>query len=194
MTAFFSKPVRTLNDLFTEPIHKTIGSFNYFGSSYGLEPFKLVTFKNSILISRFKMANATKHPLHENYFLSVLLVKTSISLEEVNDFVIDLAASKKLSHSALTIYKNVLQAGNKNGCNSGKDWAIKQARLGQRLLLSIAKEAGIETEIIENFDRNVFNDILELDENKWEIYAAFKLSTHIKNTPSALMNSTYSLN
>jgi nitroreductase/dihydropteridine reductase len=194
MTTFSSKPIITLSDLFNEPVNKTIGSFNYLASSYGLEPFKMVTFKNPVLISRFKLPGSPVRPLHENYFLSVLLVKTSISLEEVNDFVIDLASTKQLSHSVLTIYKNVLQTNTISGCHTGKDWAVKQTRLGLRLLMSIAGEAGIEATRIENYDRNAFSSVLGLDANKWTIFSALVLQAKIKITPDSLMDSIYGLN
>jgi hypothetical protein len=159
-----------------------------------LEPFKLVTFRNPILISRFKFPGSRTRLLNENYFLSVLLVKTSISLEEVNDFIVDLATTKQLSHSVLSIYKNVLETNTKSGCHTGKEWAVKQARLGLRLLMSIAEEAGVEATGIEKYDRNAFGNVLGLDENKWTIFSVLVLQTKIKITPCSMMTSTYGLN
>jgi hypothetical protein len=194
MSILSSKPFVTLNDLIDEPVSTTLGSFNYLASSYGLEPFKLVTFKNSVLISRFKIADVPNRSQYGNYFLSILLVKTSISLEDVNDFVIDLASSKKLSHAALNIYKNVLLTDAKDGSNTGKEWAFKQARLGMRLLLSLGQDADIEITVIDNFDREIFSNILDLDENKWTIFSAFMLRAKIKRIPKTLLNSSFGLN
>ncbi len=189
-----SGPMLTLSDLYNEPVNRTIGCFNYYASSYGLEPFKLVTFNSSVLISRFKLSRIQLPPNNNHNFLSVLLVKTSIGLDEVNDFVIDLASTRRLSHTALTIYKNVLQDGAKNGCASGKDWAVNQARLGLRLLLSMAKETGIDIRTIENYDRNDFNEVLGLAENKWTVFSVHVLRANIRITPDSLLHSTFCLN
>jgi nitroreductase / dihydropteridine reductase len=187
-------PIVTLCDLYNEPVNRTIGCFNYYASSYGLEPFKLVTFNNSIMISRFKLAGIPLSPGKDHHFLSVLLVKTSIGLDEVNEFVIDLASSRRLSHAVLNIYKNVLQDSNKSECTSGKDWAFNQARLSLRLLLSMAKETGIDIRTIEKFDRNLFNEVLGLTENKWSVFSVFLLRANIRITPDSLMHSTFCLN
>jgi nitroreductase / dihydropteridine reductase len=194
MSIIPSDPIIRLTDLFDEPISRTIGSFNYFASSYGLEPFKLITVKNSVLLNRFKLKDIIATSLHENIYLSILLVKTSISLEDVNDFVLDLATSKRLSHSALNIYKNVLLADSKNRCNTGKEWAFNQTRLAMRLLLSLAGDAGIEATTFENYDRNIFNNVLDLDENKWTIFSVFILRAKIKSTPRVLLDSSFGLN
>ncbi len=184
----------TLNDGYNESVNRTIGCLPYSASSYGLEPFKLVTFNSSILISRFKLAGIHLPPNENHCFLSILLVKTSIGLDEVNDFVIDLASTRRLSHAALNIYKNVLQDGAGNGCSSGKEWAINQARLGLRILLSMAKETGIDIRTIENYDRNDFNEVLGLAENKWMVFSVHILRAKIRVTPDPLLHSTFCLN
>lgn len=194
MSIISSGPFKSLGDLFDEPVSTTIGSFNYFASSYGLEPFKLITVKNSVLLSRFKITDTVASSLHENFYLSILLVKNSISLEDVNDFVLDLAISKRLSHSSLNIYKNVLLADSKKGCNTGKEWAFNQTRLALRLLLSLAEDAGIEATKFENYDKNIFNDVLELDKNKWAIFSVLILKAKIKSIPQELLNSIFGLN
>jgi nitroreductase / dihydropteridine reductase len=189
-----SVPIVRLADLYNEPVSKIIGSFNYFASSYGLEPFKLATFKNSILMHRFRLQDAIKPAMKENYFLSVLLVNKSIDMEDVNGFLENQGLKKSLPDLNQDKLKNLLRAVHSDGSLTGKEWAFKQAGLGLRLLLSLAGEAGIEARTLAGYDPDVFNEVLGLDKTNWEIFSVLAIKPRILKTPAFLLGSSYGLN
>lgn len=194
MRTDYSSPIVTLNDLNNERINKTIGSFNYFLSAYGLEPFKLISIKNSILISRFGLEENIFPMMNEHYFLSIMLVNTSIETEEINAFIENRTSIKRSPDQTLDKIKTLLRTGENSGCESGKNWAKDQARLGLRLLLSLARDAGIEVRSITEYDKDHFNDILGINSMDWKIFSVLDIRMQIQKTPDSLLKSTYGLN
>ncbi len=194
MTPLFSPPIVALGELFNEPVNRTLGCFRDFSSSYSLEPFKLVTFKHPVIISRFQLRDIPDPMISENYFLSILLVKTTIGVDEVNEFVFNLASAGNLSHSARIIYENIIRGYAWGGSDSGRSWAFRQARFGMEILLAMAREAGIDVSPVYHFNKNIVSDVLGIEQGKWKLFSLMVLQSAIRKTPNALLSSTYGLN
>lgn len=133
-------------------------------SSYGLQPYRFVIVTDPALKERLKPHAFNQSQVTDCSHLVVFAAKTSLSGDEVDDFIALTAATRGMDAANLKGYRDVIVGDLVDGPRSGMVgyWARMQAYIALGNLMTAAAMLGVDVCPMEGFDPDGFNEVLDL--------------------------------
>ncbi|MDO6491645.1 MULTISPECIES: NAD(P)H-dependent oxidoreductase [unclassified Cellulophaga] len=134
-------------------------------SSYGLQLYKVIIIEKAELKKRLKIASWNQDQVTDASHLIVFCNYTSVSDQNINDFIKRTAETQGIDATSLNNYGDFIKEKLKEMTVSEVfNWTFRQTYLGLGILLSACAELKIDSCPMEGFESKKYNDILELSE------------------------------
>lgn len=134
-------------------------------SSYGLQLYKVIIIEKAELKKRLKIASWNQDQVTDASHLVVFCNYTSVSDQNINDFIKRTAETQGIDATSLNSYGDFIKEKLKEMTVSEVfNWTFRQTYLGLGSLLSACAELKIDSCPMEGFESEKYNDILELSE------------------------------
>lgn len=133
-------------------------------SAYGLQPYRVFIIENPALREKLLPAAYGQRQVVDASHLFVFASQTTITPDDINGFVKNIANTRHLTVETLGGFSDYL----KNALvpmeeDAKKIWTAKQTYIALGNLLSAAAQLKIDAGAMEGFDPKQFNEILGLD-------------------------------
>ena len=134
-------------------------------SSFGLQPYTVLVISDKAVKEKLTPASWNQTQILDSSHLIVFATWTSVSTEQVDTFIADIAKKRSLPLEALNDYKAYL-----SGSITGKSdeemalWNAKQAYIALGIGLAAAAEQQVDATPMEGFVPAQYNEILGLTE------------------------------
>ncbi|AWG22158.1 NAD(P)H-dependent oxidoreductase [Flavobacterium faecale] len=133
-------------------------------SSYGLQPYKVFIIENPEIRAKIQPVAWGQSQIVEASHLLVFANVTSLSDEDIDGYVENIAATRDLPLDAVTGYGNLMKANLLGLPADAKNiWSAKQVYLAMGNLLNAAAEKQIDVTPMEGFLPEKVNEILGFD-------------------------------
>lgn len=157
-------------------------------SSFGLQPYRLINVEDAALRERIQQAAMGQPQIVDGSHLIVFAVDKQLDGADVESFIDNAAAARKLPRESLAAREaQIVAAVNKLDTKERLAWAQKQAYLALGVLLSAAAAAGIDACPMEGFDVAAVDEILGLEQLRLTATVFAVLGHRAEDDPMAAM-------
>jgi len=134
-------------------------------SSYGLQPYKVLVIENEDIRKKLLPASWNQPQIVEASQLILFTAWSKITVQQIEDFISDIAKKRSLPLESLNEYKNYILGTATNLTEEAqRTWAAKQAYIALGTGLAAAAEIKVDATPMEGFDHNQYDEILGLKE------------------------------
>ncbi len=134
-------------------------------SSFGLQPYKILVIEDEATKAKLLPASWNQSQITDSSHVIVFASWTSITQEQVDTFIADIAAKRSLPLEALNDYKAYLSGSALNRTAEEQTaWNAKQAYIAFGIGLAAAAEVQVDATPMEGFIPAQYNEILGLTE------------------------------
>jgi hypothetical protein len=145
-----------------------------FARSYGLQPLKILEIIDADVTARLLSGQSTPKKSGDKLHLVVLAIRPVITSEHIDDFISDIRASKKIIGHSLNNYRRHIE--NLINRKEGTLWSSRQAYQALDILSASAKDAGVDIRLVEDFNTELFDEVLGLKKEGFTAHIAVALS------------------
>lgn len=134
-------------------------------SSYGLQPYHIFVVTNSEIREKLKPVSWGQSQITDASHLIILASKTTFNNELINEYLSNIADTRKLPVDSLKGYGDFMKSKLIPLSDAVKEtWASKQTYIALGNLLSAAAVIEVDTCPIEGFEPTAYDEILGLSE------------------------------
>lgn len=145
-------------------------------SSYGLQPYKFLLIENQAIRQKLRISAHGQSPVTDASHLILFCVNTDLGAELVESHVRNTAAKRALDPDVLEPYEQHLKISlNKMTAEEQVNWASRQAYIALGHLVQTAAQLKIDAIPLEGFEKQEFDEILQLKEKNLHALVACAL-------------------
>jgi nitroreductase len=134
-------------------------------SSYGLQPYHIFVIENPEIRKQLQPVSWNQSQITEASHLLVFANKETFGEELIDDYLKNVIATRGLEEDSIKGYSNFMKANLMNLSDDQKDsWTARQVYLALGNLMTVAADLKIDTCPIEGFEKNKYDEILELQD------------------------------
>ena len=163
-TRYATKVFDTTKQVSDEELEKLLEAIRLSASSFGLQPYKVVVVTNPEIRAELRKASWGQPQITDSSALLVFAVKSTITIDTVDEFINLVAETRHAPKEALSEYQNMM-----NGTVGSRtpeqleNWASKQAYIALGFGLVASAVLGIDSCPMEGFSPDDYDSILGLD-------------------------------
>jgi len=140
-------------------------AFNLTATSFGLQPLKLIVFKDKKLQAKLVEYSMNQKQVAQASHVLIFCIDTTIDKAFIETYFNRIKKIRNTSESILKPFKDYLiDDFEKQTQNDIEDWATKQAYLAMGNLLTVCAIEGIDSCPMEGFSPEKYDEIFELKE------------------------------
>lgn len=152
---------RKLSD---DQVTSLVESFRLAPSSYGLQPWTLISITNKEIREKLKLVSWNQNQVTDASHLFVLCRQNKIDDAYIERYIQEVGAAKDMSDlTPLDGYKNMMIA-NVVPRPDQEAWMAKQVYIALGFMMTVAADMDIDTCAMEGFDAAEYSKILGLEE------------------------------
>jgi nitroreductase / dihydropteridine reductase len=146
-----------------EKLDVIMDAINLTASSYGLQPYKILAISNPEIKAKLQAAAYNQEQVSESDVVLVFTVFEKLTSADVEAFVANIVEKRKADPAMLEGYKQMM-LGTVNSLTDEQQqmWSAKQAYIALGTALIAAAEQKVDACPMEGFDREKFDEILDL--------------------------------
>ena len=149
----------------TEKLEFILDAIQLAPSSFGLQPYTVLVIEDEATKAKLLPASWNQSQITDSSHLLVFASWTSITQEQVDTFIADIATKRGLPLEALNDYKSYLSGSALNrSAEEQAIWNAKQAYIAFGIGLTAAAEVEVDATPMEGFVPAQYNEILGLTE------------------------------
>ncbi len=134
-------------------------------SSYGLQPYHIFVIENPEIRKQLQPASWNQSQITEASHLLVFANKETFGEELIDDYLKNVITTRGLEEDSIKGYSNFMKSNLMNLSDVQKDsWTARQVYLALGNLMTVAADLKIDTCPIEGFEKNKYDEILELQD------------------------------
>ncbi len=151
---------RKLSD---DQVNALVDSFRLSPSSYGLQPWMLISVTNKEIREKLKLASWNQNQITDASHLFVLCRQNKIDNAYIDEYIQEVGTAKRVTDmSVLDEYKNMM-VSNVVPRPDQESWMAKQVYIALGFMIATAAEMEIDTCPMEGFDASEYSKILDLE-------------------------------
>lgn len=149
-----------------EDMQEILEAINSAPTSYGLQPFKLIRVKSDELRKRLRAVSYDQSPVTDASELIVFTVNRNMDIEHINSYMNRIVEVREVEREKLKRFEQNI-SGVLGTLSSAEliAWNTKQAYIGLGFGLVMAAHLGIDSTPMEGFQKEKYDEILELGDD-----------------------------
>ena len=160
---YATKKFDTTRILGKDKIDTITQAFNLTATSFGLQPLKLIVFKDKSLQADLVQHSMNQEQVAQASHILIFCIDTTIDEDYIQDYFDRIKAIRNTSDDILKPFKEYLIDDFESQTqNDIEDWATKQAYLAMGNLLTVCAVEGIDSCPMEGFSPKEYDNIFKL--------------------------------
>lgn len=149
-----------------EDMQEILEAINSAPTSYGLQPFKLIRVKSDELRKRLRAVSYDQSPVTDASELIVFTVNRNMDIDHINSYMNRIVEVREVEREKLKRFEQNI-SGVLGTLSSAEliAWNTKQAYIGLGFGLVMAAHLGIDSTPMEGFQKEKYDEILELGDD-----------------------------
>ncbi|WP_343748146.1 NAD(P)H-dependent oxidoreductase [Fluviicola sp.] len=149
-----------------EDMQEILEAINSAPTSYGLQPFKLIRVKSDELRKQLRAASYDQSPVTDASDLIIFTVNRNMDSEHIDSYMKRIVEVRQVEREKLSRFEQNI-AGVLGTLSSAEliAWNTKQAYIGLGFGLVMAAHLGIDSTPMEGFQKEKYDEILELKDD-----------------------------
>lgn len=149
-----------------EDMQEILEAINSAPTSYGLQPFKLIRVKSDELRKQLRAVSYDQSPVTDASELIIFTVNRNMDAAHIDSYMKRIAEVRQVEREKLNRFEQNI-AGALGNLDSAElvAWNTKQAYIGLGFGLVMAAHLGIDSTPMEGFQKDKYDEILELKDD-----------------------------
>jgi nitroreductase len=164
---YATKKYDTSKKLTSTQLDEILYAINSAPTAFGLQPFQLIHVKNNELRERLKTASFNQSQITDASDLIVFTVPKQLEDRQIDAYMNRIAEVRNVERTNLSGFHNhIAQSLSPMESSELISWNARQAYIALGFGLVMAAQLGIDSTPMEGFQKDQFNQILELDKEE----------------------------